>query len=65
MYEFPDLDAVTRDGEVFWANDKSIRAEFRGNKDAYLAYRRAEAKGVVPLRPATAQLASRGAQGSR
>lgn len=47
MNGFPDLDAVTRDGEKVWAADKSLRAEFRSNKEAYLAYRRAEAKGQV------------------
>lgn len=47
MIDFPDLDAVTRDGETVWAADKSLRTEFCNNKEAYLAYRRADAKGQV------------------
>lgn len=47
MNDFPDLDAVTRDGEKVWAADKSLQAEFGGNKETYLAYRRADAKGQV------------------
>lgn len=47
MNNFPDLDAVTRDGEKVWAADKSLQTEFGNNKEAYLAYRRADAKGQI------------------
>lgn len=45
MNGFADLDAVTRDAESVWAADDSVRAEFV-SKDSYLAFRRAEAKGL-------------------
>lgn len=45
MNGFPDLDAVTREGERTWAADESIRKEFRDNKESYLAFVRADAKG--------------------
>ncbi|MDP3797401.1 MAG: hypothetical protein Q8R06_09660 [Polaromonas sp.] len=45
MNGFVDLDAVTRQAESEWAEDASVRSEF-GRKDAYLAYRRAEARGL-------------------
>lgn len=47
MNKFPDLDAVSRDAEQLWAADKSLQAEFGGNKETYLAYRRADARGQV------------------
>lgn len=45
MNGFVDLAAVSRDAESVWAADDSVRAEF-GSKDVYLAFRRAEAKGL-------------------
>jgi hypothetical protein len=46
MTGFPDLDAVTREGEKTWAASESIRKEFGGNKEHYLAFVRADAKGL-------------------
>ena len=43
---FPDLEAVTREGEKTWAADASVREEFSGNKEHYLAFLRADAKGL-------------------
>lgn len=45
MNGFADLDAVTRDAESVWAADDSVRSEFVVKND-YLAFRRAEAKGL-------------------
>lgn len=45
MNGFADLDAVTRSAESEWAADSAVRAEF-GSKETYLAFRRAEAKGL-------------------
>lgn len=44
---FPDLEAVERSALGTWASDPAIRSEFAGNKDSYVAFRKAEAKGLV------------------
>lgn len=49
MSGFADLDAVTRDAESVWAGDAELRAEFGGNKESYLALRRAEQDGRVKI----------------
>ena len=51
---FPDLEAVTREGENTWAADASVREEFSGNKEHYLAFLRADAKGLIRVAPRTA-----------
>ena len=51
MSGFPDLDAVTREGERTWVADESIRKEFRGSKENYLAFVKADAKGLCRVLP--------------
>jgi hypothetical protein len=45
MNGFADMDAVTRSAEDAWNADASVRHEFC-SKENYLAFRRAEAKGL-------------------
>lgn len=42
---FPDLEAVERAADSEWATAPAVRAEFRGNKAAFVALRKAEARG--------------------
>lgn len=43
-----DEQGVTQQAELEWARDSTIRAEFL-SKDDYLAFKRAEAKGLVKM----------------
>lgn len=44
-----DLEAVTREAEQRWEADGSVRAEFDYRREDYLAFRRAEARGLVGI----------------
>lgn len=46
---FVDLAAVEKDALSAWNSNAAIRAEFSGNKDAYVALRKGEAKGLVRI----------------
>lgn len=46
---FPDLEAVERTALATWARDPAIRAEFRDNRNSYVALCRAEAMGRVRI----------------
>lgn len=53
---FPDLEAVTRSAESEWAASADVRAEFAGDKKAFVALRRAEARGLCRVQaPAAAK----------
>jgi hypothetical protein len=44
-----DAEAATQDAERTWAADASVRSEFNGNKAAYLAFRRADARKPINI----------------
>jgi hypothetical protein len=44
-----DAEAATQDAERTWDADASVRSEFNGNKAAYLAFRRADARKPINI----------------
>lgn len=44
-----DLERVTLAAREQWRQDPQVRAEFLNDEDTYIAYRRAEAMGIVRI----------------
>jgi hypothetical protein len=49
LHHYVDIPAVEAAAEAEW-NNAAVRAEFRGNREAFIAYRRAEGRGLVGAR---------------
>lgn len=47
--DFFDETAVTAKAEQEWANDPNLRAEFGNDKEAWVAYTKANAEGLVKI----------------
>lgn len=44
-----DEQSVTEAAEAEWRRDPELRREFNGNMDAYLAFKKADARGQVGI----------------
>ena len=55
MRDYVDTIETEAAAAADWAASKELREEFRGNRDRYMAYRRASAHGRIPTRISTAR----------